>query len=48
MKLIYIEINAEDIRENKSLAKSIVDAVNGVFDVIVGFEPIPKCEDPEE
>ena len=47
MKLIYIEVNAEEIRENKSLAKSIAETINDFFDVIVGSEPILKCEDPE-
>lgn len=44
MKLIYVEVNAEEIRENKTLAKSIADAVNGFCDAIVDFEPVLKAE----
>lgn len=44
MKLIYIEVNAEEIRENKTLAKSIADAIIGFCDAIVDFEPVLKGE----
>lgn len=54
MKLIYIEVNAEEIRENKTLAKAIGDAVNGFCEALIDFEPVLKAkynfneEDPEE
>ena len=44
MRLIYIEATAEEIRENKTLAKALCDAVNGFCDSIVGFEPVIKAK----
>ena len=54
MKLIYIEVNEEEIRENRTLAKAIGDAVNGFCEALIDFEPVLKSKysfkegDPEE
>ena len=44
MRLIYIEATAEEIRENKPLAKTLADAVNGFCESLVGFEPVIKAK----
>lgn len=44
MRLIYIEATAEEIRENKSLAKTLADTLNGFCDSLVGFEPVIKAK----
>lgn len=38
MRLIYIEATAEEIRENKSLARTFADALNDICESIVGSE----------
>lgn len=54
MKLIYIEANAEEIRENKTLADAIGEVVNGFCDALIDFKPVLKAKysfkegDPEE
>ena len=44
MRVIYIEASADEIRENKTLAKTLADMVNGFCESIVGFEPVIKAK----
>lgn len=44
MKLIYIEATADEIRENKTLAKTLGDAIKGFCESIVEFEPVIKAK----
>ena len=44
MRLIYIEATAEEIRENKTLAKTLADTINGFCECIVEHEPVIKAK----
>lgn len=44
MRLIYIEASAEEIRENKTLAKTLADTINGFCESLVGVEPVIKAK----
>ena len=48
MKIVYIECNEDELKANRGLMDSIVDAVHGVLDSFYGTYNPPTNFDPDE